>query len=239
MFRLSVFLLLFYGAFGFTDILVLTENMPPYNYKEGNEIQGISAELVKAVFAHAELEYEHRMVPWKRGYSIALSRKNTFLYSTIRINTRESQFKWIGPLYTDQFFFYKLKRRDDIQVRSFEDLKKYVIGVPDEDFSHQYLKEQGFTASQVRPLLDYERALPMLYRSHLDILVNTSSILKHRLKRYSDYAVEDLERVYELPNKKTFYIAVNIQTDDALVARLQEALDTLVAQGICDQIIAK
>ena len=96
-------------------MLVITEHQPPYSYVNGNTIGGVSAELVRKTFDHAGISYRHKLLPWKRGFELTLKRKNTFLSFHGENTEREHRFKWIGPLLSSEFKFYKLKRRQDIE----------------------------------------------------------------------------------------------------------------------------
>jgi len=227
---LVILFLLANSSWASTRLLVLTENMPPYNYPLRDKIVGSNTALVVAMLKEAEVDYELHVLPWNRGYNLTKTQKNTLLFSTVKSQARTPLFKWIGPLHTESLHFYKLKNRPDIQVNSIEDLAKYKVAVPDEDLALQRLKKTQFDASKVAIVINSGMMLPILFRGSIDLVSLTPSILAHKLKRFPEYSMDELESVHKYYDEMPFYIAVNAQTEDALVNALQRALDKVVAE---------
>ena len=95
---IAVFFCLSVQAFSDEKLTVLTEDWPPFNYKENGKVVGISTDLVLATLVKAGFAYEIRMYPWKRAYQITVGTPNTILFTTSRTTIREKLFKWVGPL---------------------------------------------------------------------------------------------------------------------------------------------
>ncbi|WP_320176088.1 hypothetical protein [Maridesulfovibrio sp.] len=53
------------------------------------------------------------------------------------------------------------------------------------------------------------------------------------------YSFGDLELVFVLVDQGGSYIAVNKETPDDMVSRIQSAFDSLVADGVPDKIVEK
>jgi polar amino acid transport system substrate-binding protein len=57
------------------DIMIVTEEFPPYNYSDNGRAQGLSSEVVQAVLAQAGLAAEFLFLPWARAYLTAQNTK--------------------------------------------------------------------------------------------------------------------------------------------------------------------
>ncbi|MDJ0884629.1 MAG: hypothetical protein QNJ48_10730 [Desulfobacterales bacterium] len=104
-------------AYGDRQLLIPTEEWPPYNFMKDGEVVGLSTDLVKkAVLARAEINCRLEVWPRKRAYTTTLKQPYTLLYTTSRTAQREHLFKWIGPLYPRQLHLFKLKSRKEIRI---------------------------------------------------------------------------------------------------------------------------
>lgn len=89
------------------DVIVLTEDYPPYNYRaEDGRIIGQSTEKVHALMKATGLDYEIRMVPWGRALTRAKSQDNVLIYSIVRSPAREAEFLWHSPIAAIHLNFY-------------------------------------------------------------------------------------------------------------------------------------
>lgn len=90
-----------------SNVLILTENYPPFSHHDdtGN-IVGSSTEAVRKVMDHAGLAYTIRIVPWGRAMSLARSRDNVLIFSILRSRHREAGFHWLVPLAKVDLHFY-------------------------------------------------------------------------------------------------------------------------------------
>ena len=130
------------------ELTILTEEFPPFNFvNENGEVDGLSTEIVKAMMKETGIDYEIKVFPWKRSYTLTQQNPNTILYSTSRRPSREDLFKWVGILSPSKYSVFALKSRDNIKVNSLEDMKKYKIGTSQGDARETYLKEKGLEHS--------------------------------------------------------------------------------------------
>ncbi len=229
-------LLICTAASGDEQLLVLTEEWPPYNFSLEDEIVGLSADLVKAALARAKLDYHLEICPWKRAYRTALKQPNTLLFTTSRTPQREHLFKWIGPLYPRQLHLYKLKSRNDIQVDGWESLKRYEIGVLRGGSVEELLKSKGFEAEKhYWPVSQVDQNLRKIFFKRIDLVVGSDMTLAYRLKG-SAHRFADLEKVFLLADQGGYYLAANKDTPDSVVEKLQMALDALIKAGLRKRI---
>ncbi len=92
-----------------TDLLVVTEHSPPYQYlnKSGN-IEGLTTEIVHAAFAETSLSYQLKLYPWSRAFLMAKETENTCIFLMSRDEPREKHFQWIAPLIKTNDYFVGL-----------------------------------------------------------------------------------------------------------------------------------
>ncbi len=91
------------------ELQIFTEDSPPSTYLENGKLAGLSAEIVQEILNRLNLADTIKMVPWARGYNLALNEPGVLLFSTTRLPQREELFQWVGPLYTQTWGFYKHK----------------------------------------------------------------------------------------------------------------------------------
>ena len=93
-------------ALGSDKLYIYTENFPPYNMSStgrafehnGDGIDGLCTEMVKAVLQASGLDYVIKLRNWDYGYNRALNKKNHGIFCTTYTESRAPQFKWVGPL---------------------------------------------------------------------------------------------------------------------------------------------
>lgn len=89
----------FAAVAGSAEIHLLTEEFPPFNMASPDgRVGGLSTELIRELLRRAGVPYQIHIQPWIRAYNTALLQDNTCGYSTSRTESREHQFKWVGPL---------------------------------------------------------------------------------------------------------------------------------------------
>ena len=115
------------------EILIVTEDYPPYHYQENGKIVGQGTETVQAVLKVLKIEADILMLPWARAYKMALEKKNTLIYGIARMPKRENLFKWVGVTSPVNYCLFALNDRSDINIQFLEAAKRYNIGTTRED----------------------------------------------------------------------------------------------------------
>ncbi|NVJ70612.1 MAG: transporter substrate-binding domain-containing protein [Alphaproteobacteria bacterium] len=87
--------------------LITEENMPiNYRDRETGEITGAAHDMVMALMEKAGVPYTVELLPWQRGYRLALESENSCIYGINRTHDREELFSWVGPLMQSSWAFY-------------------------------------------------------------------------------------------------------------------------------------
>jgi ABC-type amino acid transport substrate-binding protein len=78
----------------------------------------------------------------------------------------------------------------------------------------------------------------MLQANRIDLWAYGAPVIMWNLKELG-YPTSDYEEVLTLTESQHYYFAVNKNTDDAIVARLQAALEQVKASGKFSEIVAR
>lgn len=219
------------------SVVLLTENFPPYNmaingknFAQEDSIDGIAVDIVKEMFKRAGVQYSLTLrFPWDRIYKLALEKPGYGVFVTARLPERESQFKWVGPIGPDDWVLLA-KADSTISLNNLEEAKKYRVGAYKGDAMAQYLTEHGF--EPVLALRDQENA-GKLQEGSIDLWASGDPAGRYLAKQVG---VTGLKTVLRF-NSDQLFLALNRETPDAVVQKLQGALDKMRAEGFVDDVL--
>ena len=117
---------------------IQTTEYPPYQYQNESRVDGISADLVRAILAEAGLHGTITIYPWGRA-QVNITRSEVLFFSLSRTPEREEQFQWIADITTSRLFLWKLKSRSDIAVKNIGDTAAWKIGALPNEVSQKFL----------------------------------------------------------------------------------------------------
>ncbi len=219
-------------------ILALTETWTPFNYKQNGKVVGISSDLVKAVLENADIPYELQIKPWKRAYKQTLKTPNALLFTTNRIPSREDLFHWVGPIYEQDIAFYHLQGRTDIKLSELQDLKQYRVAVTRGGSVAALLTEKGFVEDvHFYSYSNEAQAEKMLTSRHVDLIPTSDLIHGFRVKQ-KERGPLNLTKALVIEHAQ-YYIAINKETSQALVDKIEKSFKQVVEQGVRQQIKAR
>jgi polar amino acid transport system substrate-binding protein len=202
---------------------------------EGGALKGVSVETLRLMWKRMGVsEQPIRVVPWARGYEIALNERNAVLFSMSRTAEREALFKWVGPIFTVRSVLLGLEGRG-IELRSLEDARKYAIGVVKDDVMESFLEARGFGGENLQSVSGLDMNFQKLELGRIDLIA-------HSLDTFNKYIeIHSLDpkryKVYLVVSVNTNYYAFNRGTSDGVVADFQRALDSLSEER--DAILAR
>jgi len=85
-----IFLLLLSVTGGLTqELMIISEENPPFNFIKDGIFTGSSTEVVREIMRRLNLPGEIQVLPWARAYQLALSQPNVVLFSTARTTERK------------------------------------------------------------------------------------------------------------------------------------------------------
>lgn len=206
---------------------IYTEDSPPGNYLNQGKAAGLAVEIVREVLHRLNLPDNIQVVPWARGYTMALNQPNVALFSTTRLPQREKLFKWVGPLYAQTWGFYGIKN-SGLQIHSLDEAKRVArIGTYNKDAKEQFLQQNGFAnlVSTNKNISNIKR----IVEGNLDLWVSSDFNMPF-LARQAGVNPNQLELVYAF--RKVFnYIAFSLQTSDDIVNLWRQTLDEIKTDG--------
>jgi len=211
---------------------IITVDEPPANYLAGNELQGYSIEIVRAVLQQLNLNPTIEVLPEDQALHIANTRPNVLLFTFSRTPEREDRYVWLLPVLRKRWQLF-LPVGELQKIRTLDDVPSLQkVGVVRGDVREQFLKQRRLTnlVSTSSP----KQALFMLQQQQLDAFAS------------SQMEVDMLWQHLDLPGVKPAaalsfghsdaYLLFSTGTDPALVAQWQKALSQLRVQGTLRKI---
>ncbi len=200
-----------------SDILLTTENYPPFNYKENGEVKGTVTERVIALLYAADINFEIEVLPWNRAYKKALLEKNVCVYTTARTQEREPLFEWISPLIMNNSVLVK-HERSLIRPNNLKHALTLKIGMQSGYVAEKHLMKIGADSRNFHRSVDLEAPLNMLLIGRIDFLAMAESRY-HKLKK--KYPIEKAFILFEME----MGLACNKETDMNLLVRMRTELE--------------
>ncbi|SHK17700.1 amino acid ABC transporter substrate-binding protein, PAAT family [Marinobacter antarcticus] len=218
-------------------LYIFTEKYPPYNDSVSgqsfahneNDITGICSDMVKAALARVDYDYVMKMRAWSYAYNWVQDRENHGLFCTARTEERENQFQWVGPLASIKWTLFAAPD-SDISLNSLEDAKNLQIAGYKGDVMSDYLIDNGFNVIMgVSGDVNTRR----LMLGQADLWVTDG--LVGPLVAKAEHGITGLKPVLVF-RETPMYLAFSTNTDPAIIADLQKALDEARDAGELEQI---
>ncbi|MBU1333194.1 MAG: transporter substrate-binding domain-containing protein [Gammaproteobacteria bacterium] len=217
-------------------VVLLTENFPPFNmavddknFAREEAIDGISADIVREMFKRAGIGYSLTLrFPWDRLYKLALEKPGYGLFSTTLTPQRQPLFKWVGPLAKTSWVLLAPPGKN-VTLNTLKDAAQYRVGAYKNASVSQHLESQGL--EPINALRDQEN-VKKLTGGKIDLWATVDPVGRYLAKQEG---VSGLTTVLRF-NQAELYLALNKDTPDEVVQRLQKALDELRAEGFVDEM---
>lgn len=218
------------GIASSAELKLMTEEYPPYNFRAGDAISGLGAEQVFEVMKRAGLTYEVELTRWSRAIGSAQRKPSTCVFSTFRTADREDNFQWVGPLSEDRSLLIK-EAGSEIELKSLGDALAYSVGTQTGEFTVGILEAAGF--DQVDQAPSMADALKKLLAGRNDLM----AVPELYFNELQEQGIA-VEAAFTLPSLEVA-IACNLRTDPKHIAAMQEALDSMIADGTQAEILAR
>lgn len=211
------------------DLLVVTENWPPYNYlnKDG-KLVGTSTAIVNKILSDADIKYKILMYPWARSFQIASQKKNTLIYSIYKTKEREDKFHWFCPIIKPTpIHFYQMANNPAIEFKNIEQAKQYTIGIIRGDWSHSYLLNLGFKEGEQLDLApEMSINTSKLIAGRINLLVNSELGMKLELKKHN-LPFNTVTKLFsiDLTGQNEICMAINKDSPNELIQKINMAFD--------------
>lgn len=215
------------------DLKIMTEDFPPYNYSKDGKIKGLCSRVVQSIQQKVKDRTPIEVKSWSIAYEALLHDKDTALFCTVRNEKRENLFKWVGPIAYSNLVFQE-STLHPTGIKTLEDAKKVAkIGVIRNDSSYQYLAGQGFDN-----FVFFNNDTDMyeaLNEGVINLTTGNEISLPLRLKEIG-LPKKSIRNTAVVIYRKGMYVAFSKDVSDGLIAKWQDALDTLKASGDYEKI---
>lgn len=226
--------IVFIGLFSFytnaeePQLQVVTEEWVPYNFTNNKgEIDGRATKKVREILADASISYDIQSYPWARSMKLAQTDRNTMIYSIYRTPEREKLFQWACPLLQPvKEYLFKLKIRKDINLKTLDDAKQYLVSVVRGSVSNEFLIKNGFeNGTNIDITADPSSSPRKLLAGYTDLIMTTEYTAFESLKALN-VAFDKIEIALEVTNTNNnkACVAFSHTTDKVLVDKVRAAL---------------
>ncbi|WP_175498303.1 substrate-binding periplasmic protein [Desulfuromusa kysingii] len=230
-------------AFAQPSLLVMAEELPPFNFRDNDQVVGLSTEIVRHILKQSgvTLKEDIHIYPWARAYRRVKSIPGTALFSMARTEAREELFRWVGPLHNVTIGVVA-KKKNHISVDSVDDLEGYRIGTVRDGAPEQLLIGRGVPQEGLERLTGPEQNIKKLEAGRIDVFVFNVQTT-HYLMLQLGINPDDYETVFVLKYAE-LYLALHKNTDRNLVQSLQNCLNQMKSPGadgltLYDRIVGK
>jgi len=219
------------------SITFLTEQNPPFNFAQGGKPAGISTDIVNEMVRRAGVTGRFEILPWDSAFRRAQTDKDTCLYSTARLENRESLFRWIGPIAVNKWV---LVAKSDFPgtIKSDADARKYRIGAVKTDAKAEFLRSKAITnifesdsEEQIPPRLFLKKDDP----ARIDLWVSGLYAYKAVAEKAK---VTGVKMVYAVGEQQLF-VACSPRTADGAFKKLDTAVQSMRKDGSWRKLIAE
>ncbi|HAW76475.1 MAG TPA: amino acid ABC transporter substrate-binding protein, partial [Alteromonas australica] len=182
------------------------------------------ADTVREMFKRAGIDYSMTLrFPWDRVYQTTLDSPNHGLFSTSMTDDRRPLFKWVGPIAQYESVLLSAPG-SNLKLTSLEQAQGYTIGAYKSSAVSTRIEAQGLTP--VNSLRDQEN-LQKLLSGSIDLWATSDPVWRYYARQEG---VGALNTVLVF-NSAPLYLALNKDTPDEVVTRLQNALDEMKTEG--------
>lgn len=214
---------------------IMTEELAPYGYFTNDTLTGLTVDIVRELLTSMDIEEEIHVYPWARAYMKIQTEPNQVLFCMAKTAERDSLFNWVGPLFSDQIYFYK-RRNSSLNISSIEDAKNVHRILVTRDFpQHIILKKEGFTNLDVT--VNQEQSIRMFSVERGDLIV-IGQVALDQIAEELSIDPDQFEKTVRL-FQVNLYIAFSKDIPLFEVERWQAELDKLKSSGGYDRLLQK
>ena len=213
---------------------IYCEETPPYQMRAGDgAVHGVVVDIVREIQKRTGNSDAIQIVPWNRGYTFALQKKNTVLFSVVMTDDRKDLFRWVGPVMDFSMAFYA--RKDSaIRISSLAEAKKVKgIAVYGNDIGQQYLEKNGFT--NLVKTYDNASAQKDLLLGRVDLVSIGRCSRRRRVEGTDSGGIKEVFVYMHNP----IYIAFSKSSSPETVASWNRALAAMKKDGTFDAICGR
>ena len=212
---------------------------------ENNELRGIphsgrrsfNIELVREMMIKMNHPIKFKIYPFPRALHMIIENNEPLaLFNIGRRDSREKRMKWVGPLQTDNIYFYE-NSKYKTKIKDIDDAKLLNnICVIRGSFHEKTLKKMGFKNIIINK--NYKLCFKMLELGRVDLTVISINSINAVLEE-ANISKEKIINTNVLLSKTIGYIAFSNQVPDYIVNKWNHILKEMKKSGEYDKLKEK
>ena len=206
------------------DLLVVASEHPLLQYQENGENKGPTIEILNGLLKETPLRSRVSFMPWARAFATVKHNPNTLILSMIRTPDREPNFHWLIKVSQSARVFISLASKPENYVDNFEQAKNRLIAVRLGSAAQKELLSHGFSEhNNLYIVSSDEQMIHLLANGRIDLVyTDPNNVLKH-LESSGNANIAISHKKIVPKDQRISYIALNKNTDIAIVQQLQNA----------------
>jgi polar amino acid transport system substrate-binding protein len=216
-----IFALLATTAFA-DPLKLVTEEYPPYSFRDGAILKGTSIDQVNLLMKDAGLDHTVEIMPWARALALAERQPDHCVFTAAHNAERDPNFKWVEPLLAGRTLLIR-KSGASVNPQNLDEARQFLVGATRNDFTADILKAKDF--KRVDLATDFNLTLKKLTVGRIDLMPIAED---YYVKLRRDGA--EIEKVLVL-SEQIYSIACNKAVPDEQITKMQKSLDKLIADG--------
>jgi ABC-type amino acid transport substrate-binding protein len=213
-------------------IHVSTTELPPFSMDQPAGGQGALFEMVEELAKRTGMSASIQFVPWRRALFLTASRARSAVFPLTRSPEREAQYRWLAPLYRENFVFISLKSAafDSTNPALSKNAR---IAVLRGSLMVKFLHEQGYP--NIVEASSVEEGGRFLGRGIVDALCGDVEILRATL---GDRLRADHNMSATIRETST-WLGGSLDFSGADALRFEEAMKAMIEDGSYARIVKK
>jgi len=198
---------------------------------------GLASMIYSEAFALEGIDVKYDVLPWKRGYDLAMRGEVHGSVGWLKTDERERHFIFSDPVMFSRVVMFH-KRDLDLNWETLEDIKNYQVVLPLGDLSHELVRPamRGGRGG-VQTSNNYLLGMKMLIEGRADIFICNAEVGKFLLTTHFPHVNNVTQHPTPvIKGASHLIISRNIPNGQALVKRFNKGLKTLKQNGRYDDI---
>jgi polar amino acid transport system substrate-binding protein len=220
------------AAIAAEPIRLTTSELPPLSMEHRPGQPGALVEMVEELARRTGSRTTIEFVPWRRAVQLTTARPRSAVFPLTRSPERETQYRWLAPLYRETFVFLSWKGSKFDLARP-ERSRQQRIGILRGSLMIKHLREHGYP--NIVEASSVQESLRFLRRGIVDAVFGNGDIYRASLgaRGASDYAMSPAMR------ETATWLGGSLDFAESDAARFGQAMKAMVDDGTHARILKK
>jgi ABC-type amino acid transport substrate-binding protein len=211
---------------------VSTTELPPFSMDQPAGARGALVEMVEELAKRTGATANIQFVPWRRALFLTTSRTRSAVFPLTRSPEREAQYRWLAPLYRENFVFITVK---GAAVNSLSPTlgKSARIAILRGSLMVKFLHEQGYP--NIVEASSVDEGVRFLQRGIVEAVCGDLEILQATLgdRLRTHHVISDTVR------ETSTWLGGSLDFTEADALRFEEAMKSMIGDGSYASIVKK